>query len=77
MAIEIQRINGRLRRKYVLSVTPPHAPAAWESPAPMSRRKGEKKLYEWGNHTQDIAEAFAAADDRWNRERPSGGSPMR
>jgi hypothetical protein len=63
MAIEIRRVNGPIRRKYVLRVTPPHAPNAWES-GPISRREGEKKLYEFGNHTQDIAEAFAVANDR-------------
>ncbi len=71
MAIEITRLDsGRsLFKRYVLRVTPPHADQPWESPEPMSRRAGEKQLYEFGNHTADIAEAFAAADDAWNAER--------
>jgi hypothetical protein len=65
MAIEIRRVNGTLSKRYVLRVTPPHSEQQWESPQPMSRREGEKQLYAFGNHTQDIAEAFAAANDEW------------
>ncbi len=66
MAIEIRRVNGSMRKRYVLRATPSHAESEWESPEPMSRREGERQLYAFGNHTLDIAEAFAAADDEWD-----------
>lgn len=66
MAIEIRRVNGSLRRRYALRVTPPHSDREWESPDPMSRRAAEKQLYTFGNHTQDISEGFAAANDEWD-----------
>lgn len=78
MAIDVRRVDPgrRLFKRYMIAVTPPHAEASWESPEPMSRRSGERKLYDFGNHTADIAEAFAAADDEWesNRAASSGST---
>lgn len=47
----------------MVRITPPHAPDLYESAKPMSRRAVENKLYELGNHTADIAEAFLLADE--------------
>jgi hypothetical protein len=76
MTIEVERVNGGFRflRKYRLRVTPPHADPPWASDRPMSRRKAETYLYDFGNHTADIAEAFAAADDAWDRTARARGS---
>jgi hypothetical protein len=72
MAIEIRRVNGTLRKRYVVHVTPPHATSEWQPREPMSRRQREKRLYAFGNHTQDIAEAFAAANDEWEAGKAGG-----
>lgn len=78
MAIEVRRVNPGRRsfKRYVTPVTPPHADAPWKSPASMSRRSGERRLYHFGNQTADTAEAFAAADDEWesNRAASSGST---
>lgn len=73
MGIRINRVDRgrRFLKRYMLSVTPPHAPFTWTSASPLSRRQGEKKLYDFGNHTADIAEAFAAADDEYESKRAS------
>jgi hypothetical protein len=64
MAMELIRLpeRVRLRRRYELTVTPPHAPTPWTSPRPLTHRQAQNKLYDFGNHTADIAAAFAAAD---------------
>jgi hypothetical protein len=67
MTIEVKRVNGRSRflRKYIVRVTPPHAVTEWQSDKPLSRRKAEKYLYDFGNHTTDISDSFLIADDQW------------
>jgi len=35
----------------------------------MTRRQVQNKLCDFGNHTADIADAFAAAEERWRGSR--------
>ncbi len=71
MTIDAERVDTAFPfvKRYVVAATPPHGDRPWRTGHPVSRRAAEKKLYELGNHTADIAEAFAAADDVWNRRR--------
>jgi hypothetical protein len=35
----------------------------------MTHRQVQNKLYDFGNHTADIADAFVAAETRWRSAR--------
>lgn len=74
MAINATRVDAgsRFLKRYLVTATPPHADPPWHSDGPVSRRAAEKRLYELGNHTADIAEAFAAANDTWAGARTAG-----
>lgn len=71
MAIEIVRVPGLVPflHRYTLRVSPPHADTVWESTRPMTHRQVQNKLYDFGNHTADIADAFVAAETRWRSAR--------
>lgn len=67
MAIEITRVPGQLPflRRYTLHVSPPHASNEWRSTSPIIHRQVQNRLYDFGNHTVDIADAFIAAEIKW------------
>lgn len=70
MAIELTRVTPPipLLRRYTLRVTPPHAAEVWQTQGSLSHRAAQNKLYDLGNHTVDIADAFIAADRRWREK---------
>ena len=71
MAIELTRVPVRpgFLRRYTPRVSPPHTDSAWESPGLMTGRQVQNKLYDFGNHTADISDAFAVAEERWQISR--------
>lgn len=59
--IEIEKVQDG----YLARATPPHVPAYWSTPTPMSVDALIRELRSLGMHTTDISDAFYEADPDW------------
>jgi hypothetical protein len=70
MAIDVRRVGHKWPKRYLADVTRPHG--EWRTDTPASKSAIRRKLYALGNHSTDIGDAFAAADEAWRAARSSG-----